>query len=256
MLSYTTLSGWVLDLSDLPTEEQTFFETALAAYRRSMGWADFANTYVYSANMPLLRPTNGMVTRDTYDHPLFVALRDLGNRLGIAQNEVGIGSATRLDVDPVADEWVPVAEAAERKGVGAAGLHYAIKRGDVLARPAKPGGSRLVVSCRSLDHWQPSAARQAAGRAGGRRSSQRAEASPLVEEYIERHPHKAGRAEVVIKGTGVPVWALVGYWQGVGDVKKVADDYELPIEAIEAATEYYRQNKAVIDNRLEENQAD
>lgn len=78
----------------------------------------------------------------------------------------------------------------------------------------------------------------------------------LVKKYIERHPHKPGRAEVVIVGTGIPVWALVGYWKGVGDVKKVAADYELPLEAIEAALEYYHQNEAVIDNRLEENQVD
>lgn len=78
--------------------------------------------------------------------------------------------------------------------------------------------------------------------------------SLLVKKYVERHPHKPGRAEVVIAGTGIPVWALIAYWQGVGDIDKVAADYELPLEAIEAALEYYRENAAIIDNRLEENE--
>jgi len=36
---------------------------------------------------------------------------------------------------------------------------------DLLARPAKSGGARLVVSKNSLDRWSPSEKYQAAGRA-------------------------------------------------------------------------------------------
>jgi len=39
------------------------------------------------------------------------------------------------------------------------------KRGDIVARPAKPGGARLVVSKNSLDRWTPSEKYQSAGRA-------------------------------------------------------------------------------------------
>jgi len=52
----------------------------------------------------------------------------------------------------------------------------------------------------------------------------------------------------------VSVWALVGYLEAVhGDVSRVADDYRLPLEAVEAAVTYYRQYKQLIDDRLEAN---
>lgn len=40
----------------------------------------------------------------------------------------------------------------------------AIEQGEVLARPLQPGGTRRVVSLRSLERWQPMPARQKAGR--------------------------------------------------------------------------------------------
>ncbi len=79
----------------------------------------------------------------------------------------------------------------------------------------------------------------------------------LIQKHIEENPHRRGRANVRIVGTGIPVWALVAYWQGAGhDVARVAADYELPVEAVEAALAYYRENQAVIDARLEANEAE
>ena len=59
-----------------------------------------------------------------------------------------------------------------------------------------------------------------------------------------------------VKEYGTPVWSLVAYSDVVkGDMNRVAADYELPEEAVEAAMAYYRQNKAVIDARLLLNEA-
>ncbi len=38
-----------------------------------------------------------------------------------------------------------------------------------------------------------------------------------------------------------------------GDVRRVADDYDIPVEAVEAALAYYREHRAVIDDRLAAN---
>ncbi|MBI4496325.1 MAG: hypothetical protein HY689_00265 [Chloroflexi bacterium] len=172
MLTYTRLSGEVLDLSHLTDEERAHFERADAAYRVGMAWAAFGNEFVYGPANPLLRTTpEHMVTSEVYVHPLFQALHDLDDRLAISQHAMLPDDGDRVDSDPLADEWIPVAEAEARKGVTHNALHHAIRQGRVIAQPAKPGGSWLLVSVRSLEHWQPSPARQAAGRAGRKRAS-------------------------------------------------------------------------------------
>ena len=75
----------------------------------------------------------------------------------------------------------------------------------------------------------------------------------LIERYIDldtdRYP--GGRADARPREYGVPVWALVGYLRVVdNDVDRVAEDYELPREAVEAALAYYRRNQPYIDARL------
>jgi uncharacterized protein (DUF433 family) len=76
----------------------------------------------------------------------------------------------------------------------------------------------------------------------------------LIDLHIEPNPHKAGRDEVQIIDANVPVWALIGYLDAVeGDVAQVAEDYEIPREAMLAALAYYRRNIAVIDARIEAN---
>ncbi len=78
----------------------------------------------------------------------------------------------------------------------------------------------------------------------------------LIQKHVEQNPYHPGRGEARIIGTGIPVWALVAYRQAAhGDIARVATDYELPVEAVEAAMVYYEQNRAAIDARLEANEA-
>lgn len=73
----------------------------------------------------------------------------------------------------------------------------------------------------------------------------------LIARFIVPHPTKAGADQVVVVGHGVSVWALVGYIRGTNaSVRQVAADYDLPIEAVEAAMAYYRRHKTLIDSRL------
>ena len=79
--------------------------------------------------------------------------------------------------------------------------------------------------------------------------------SAVNNPYIERDPWKPGRANAVIAVTGVAVWAIIAYWQGVGDRDTVGSDYELTPAQLQAAFDYYEQNRAAIDARIEENEA-
>lgn len=78
----------------------------------------------------------------------------------------------------------------------------------------------------------------------------------LITRYIEQHPRKLGVSEARLAGSKVAVWALVGYLRMVdGDVDRVAADYDLPREAVDAALAYYRQHRAALDLRLAANGA-
>ena len=73
-----------------------------------------------------------------------------------------------------------------------------------------------------------------------------------IAQYIELNPHKPGLANARLKEYGVAVWALIGYLHAAkGDIARVATDYRLPREAVEAALAYYRKHKAAIDTRLD-----
>src|SRR5438093_2893411 len=117
---------------------------------------------------PLVRATGGWVTRTVWQHPLWQAVRDMEDRLGVQQGELAAEPGDDPARDPVADHWVSVTQAATRKGVTRPGLHKAIARGDVIARPIRPNHSWLEVSANSLDAWQPMAVRQHARRAAPR----------------------------------------------------------------------------------------
>ena len=78
----------------------------------------------------------------------------------------------------------------------------------------------------------------------------------LIARYIAPHPTKPGADQAIVAGHGVSVWALVGYLRGTdASIRQVAADYDLPIEAVEAAMAYYRRHKALIDSRLAINDA-
>jgi hypothetical protein len=161
MLTYTTLDGEVLDLTSLTEGERAFFERILALYRADAPY-DTVFNLVSGEENPILEP-GCRITAAVHAHPLWKAVRDLEDRLGIKQGEIGAMEGDDPDRDPVADEWLSTTEAAA-KGVTVVGLHKAIVRGDVVAGPAKPGSVRRVVSRNSLDRWTPNAVRQAARR--------------------------------------------------------------------------------------------
>jgi hypothetical protein len=163
MHTYTSLDGDVFDLSTLTDAERAHLEICVAAYRAGLDWAAFHDLASGRGN-PHIRATGGLITRTVWHHPLFRATRDLEDRLGIHQGKVGAHPGDDLDRDPFDDAWVPVSEAAARKGVTVPGLHQAIRRGTVIARRAAPGGSRLLVSVNSLARWTPNPVRQNARR--------------------------------------------------------------------------------------------
>jgi uncharacterized protein (DUF433 family) len=83
-----------------------------------------------------------------------------------------------------------------------------------------------------------------------------AEEETLIREHIEENPYHPGPADVRLRGAAVPVWALVNYWRAAeGDSERVARDYYLSAEAVQAALAYYRRNEAVIAARIAANAA-
>lgn len=160
--TYRAIDGPVLWLAPSPGAEEAFFQRALDAYATQMDWLDFGYL-IHSVDNPPLVPTKGYVTKKVWDLPLFQALIDLEGRLGLQQGGLKPEGKDPW-TDPLEDEWVPSVTASEEHGVTLAALHLAIQRGEVIAKPAKEGGKRLVVSRNSLNAWQPSAVRQRAGR--------------------------------------------------------------------------------------------
>jgi hypothetical protein len=165
VLTYTMLNGETLDLSELPEREREFFEQCVGEYLAGIEEDRFATLITGTANP--LSQSGGGITRRAAATPLFQALRDMQDRLGIAQGRVAPEPGDLVDLDPLEDTLLTVAEAAERAGATVSGLHQAIRRKEVIAHPAKPGGSWLRVSGRSLERWHPHPVRQAAALSRG-----------------------------------------------------------------------------------------
>jgi uncharacterized protein (DUF433 family) len=75
----------------------------------------------------------------------------------------------------------------------------------------------------------------------------------LIEKHIDldydRYPYR--RADVWLRESGVSVWVIVmNLDMHRGDRDRVARDFELSQEEIEAALAYYRRNKKYIDARI------
>ncbi|MBI4497606.1 MAG: hypothetical protein HY689_06905 [Chloroflexi bacterium] len=163
-LTYTTLTGEVVDLTGLTEEQRAFFDYCYERYRSGMAWGPFTELVSGTANPVVRELGRGRINHAVWEHPLFRAVRDLEDRVGITHGDLEPDPGTVPEREPLGDEWIPTAEAARRKGVTFSGLDQAINRGEVVARPAKPGGKRRLVSVRSLERWQPNPARQAAKR--------------------------------------------------------------------------------------------
>jgi uncharacterized protein (DUF433 family) len=80
------------------------------------------------------------------------------------------------------------------------------------------------------------------------------QAQQLIASWIEPHPWKGSAAEARLKDSKIAVWAIIGQLRAEGrDVPRVAEDYGIPVEAVEAALAYYQDHRAVIDDRLRAN---
>lgn len=73
----------------------------------------------------------------------------------------------------------------------------------------------------------------------------------MIDQYIEQSPYELGRENARLKGRRLSVVTLVTalLYYG-GDLYAVAEEYEIPVEAVRAAIWYYGQNKPVVDARL------
>ncbi len=81
-----------------------------------------------------------------------------------------------------------------------------------------------------------------------------AEASALIDEWIEPDPYRSGAADVRIREYGVHVWALIGYMpSATWDAEEVARAYDIPVDAARAAHAYYARHTAVIEARIDAN---
>jgi hypothetical protein len=87
MNTYVLVSGAVLDLSGLTGRERQFLSRCYAAYQAGMDWTDFA-LLAEGRSVPPIRDTGGWITQAVRAHPLYRAVRDLEDRLGILQREL------------------------------------------------------------------------------------------------------------------------------------------------------------------------
>jgi uncharacterized protein (DUF433 family) len=68
--------------------------------------------------------------------------------------------------------------------------------------------------------------------------------------YIEENPYKPGVANARLVESGMAIWAFAGALEAAGsDPERVAHDYELSREQVDAAIAYYQHHKDVIDDR-------
>lgn len=111
MKTYTTLDKSSLDLSKLRGEERAYFDRCYAAYQAHMGWIEFSQLVTGEAN-PLVREADGRVTESVWRHPLYQALRDLEDRLGIRQGYVRPEPGDEPEREPLVGATIAVAKAA------------------------------------------------------------------------------------------------------------------------------------------------
>ena len=100
--------------------------------------------------------------------------------------------------------------------------------------------------------WTPHAGEDVA------RTRAKLDEDQLIEKYVDldtdRYP--GGRAEARLRDYGTSVWALVNHLKVVdGDVEELAQHYDLPRPAVDAALAYYRRHKDLIDARIRLNAA-
>ena len=79
-------------------------------------------------------------------------------------------------------------------------------------------------------------------------------ASELIDTWIEPDPNHPGAGDVRLREHGVHVWAVIAYLQAAGgDIESVAEDFDVPIDAVRAAKAYYERYADFIEDRLAAN---
>lgn len=82
-------------------------------------------------------------------------------------------------------------------------------------------------------------------------------ADALIAQHIEENPRRPGPVHARLKESGVEIWALISYLQKAmqGDRHGTARDYDIPVEAVEAAEAYYDRHRDLLDARIAVNAA-
>jgi hypothetical protein len=79
----------------------------------------------------------------------------------------------------------------------------------------------------------------------------------LIARYIAPHPHRVGAANVWLPQYGYSVWILADALNDVGgDRDRIAREYGLPEEAVEAVVHYYERHREAIDAKILANALD
>jgi uncharacterized protein (DUF433 family) len=77
------------------------------------------------------------------------------------------------------------------------------------------------------------------------------EDDPLIARYIEPHPRKPGVENARLARYGYSVWILIDALRAAeNDVARIADEYDVPADAIRAALRFYRAHPAEIDAQI------
>ncbi|MCS7264444.1 MAG: DUF433 domain-containing protein [Armatimonadetes bacterium] len=77
-------------------------------------------------------------------------------------------------------------------------------------------------------------------------------ATETTYKYLEARPHP-WRKQLWVKGRNMTVWQLLCYmWAANMTPEEVARDFDLPVEAVHEALDYYERNREVIEADAEE----
>lgn len=78
----------------------------------------------------------------------------------------------------------------------------------------------------------------------------------LIARWIRPNPHDPDIAAAWVLPRNVSAWLVIRQLQlDHGKAELVAEDYELPVEAVEAAESYYHRHQPDIDARIAANRA-
>ena len=76
-------------------------------------------------------------------------------------------------------------------------------------------------------------------------------ADQLIARWIESNPDRPDPAHAWVLPRHVSAWVVIGQLQlEDGNVETVADAYELPPQAVQAAMAFYRRHRTIIDERI------